>query len=71
MADVPPEDDGALEYGTEAERVAAWRLHVLVNVAGYPVPLAELIAASDADLHRAVDLLAQGCGFELAAEILL
>jgi hypothetical protein len=39
--------------------------------AGYPLPLAEKIAGSDADLHRAVELLAAGCTPETAAEILL
>jgi hypothetical protein len=38
---------------------------------GYPLPLAEKIAHSSADLHYAVDLIAQGCAPETAAEILL
>ena len=54
----------------ESERVASWRLHVLVE-AGFPVPLAEALAHSDVDLHRAVELVARGCEAELAAEILL
>jgi hypothetical protein len=55
---------------TERSKVESWRLHVLIE-AGYPLPLAEKIAHSDADLHRAVQLLAQGCTHETAAEILL
>lgn len=56
---------------TEAERVEAWRLHVLVE-AGYPVAIAERIAVrADVDLHQAVELLARGCAHELAARILL
>ncbi len=39
--------------------------------AGYPLPLAERLAASEADLHRAVELIGQGCAPETAAEILL
>jgi hypothetical protein len=39
--------------------------------AGYPLPLAERIAQSDADLHRAVELIDQGCTHKTAAEILL
>jgi hypothetical protein len=39
--------------------------------AGFPLPLAEKIAHSDADLHHAVDLLHQGCSPETAAEILI
>ena len=54
----------------EEERVAGWRLHVLVE-AGYPVDLAERVAASKADLHQAVRLVAQGCPALLAAQILL
>jgi hypothetical protein len=55
---------------TEKSKVEGWRLHVLME-AGYPLPLAERIAASDADLHRAVELIAAGCTAETAAEILL
>jgi hypothetical protein len=39
--------------------------------AGYPLPLAERIAHSEADLHHAVDLIRQGCAPETAAEILV
>jgi hypothetical protein len=55
---------------TEKSKVEGWRLHVLME-AGYPLPLAERIAASDADIHRAVELIAAGCTAETAAEILL
>jgi hypothetical protein len=58
------------QQGSERSKVEGWRLHVLVE-AGYPLPLAEKLAASDADLHRAVELVAQGCDHETAAEILL
>ena len=54
----------------ERDKVESWRLHVLI-VAGFPLPLAERIAGSEADLHRAVELVQQGCSFETAAEILL
>lgn len=54
-------DDLAEELVTEPERVESWRLHNLVE-AGYPLPLAE---------HQAVELVAQGCAHQLAAEILL
>jgi hypothetical protein len=55
---------------TEREKVESWRLHVLIE-AGYPLPLAEKLAHSDADLHQAVELTRSGCSFETAAEILL
>ena len=55
---------------SEREKVESWRLHVLVE-AGYPLPLAEKIAHSEADLHRAVELVLAGCAYETAAEILL
>ena len=45
-------------------------MHVLVE-AGYPLPLAEKIAHSEADLHTAVELVLAGCTHETAAEILL
>jgi hypothetical protein len=56
--------------GGERSKVESWRLHVLME-AGYPLPLAERLAGSDADLHRAVEILGQGCTPETAVEILL
>ena len=55
---------------SERAKVESWRLHVLIE-AGYPLPLAERLAASGVDLHQAVDLVALGCSPEVAAEILL
>jgi hypothetical protein len=55
---------------SERSKVESWRLHVLIE-AGYPLPLAERLAASEADLHRAVELVASGCAHQTAAEILL
>jgi hypothetical protein len=66
-------DDGMMqtaETETERAKVESWRLHILVE-AGYPLPLAEKIASSEADLHRAVDLVRRGCRPETAAQILL
>jgi hypothetical protein len=54
----------------ERAKVQSWRLHVLIE-AGYPLPLAEKLADSDADLHDAVELVASGCAHETAARILL
>jgi hypothetical protein len=59
-----------IEPQTEREKVESWRLHVLIE-AGYPLPLAEKIAGSDADLHHAVELVTAGCTHRTAAEILL
>lgn len=59
-----------VETYDERVKVETWRLHVLME-AGYPVPLAERIAHSNADLHRAVELVRAGCAPELAAEILI
>jgi hypothetical protein len=55
---------------SERSKVEGWRLHVLME-AGYPISLAERVAASEADLHRAVELVRSGCTPETAAEILL
>lgn len=55
---------------SERAKVQSWRLHVLIE-AGYPLPLAEKLADSDADLHRAVELVVAGCEHETAARILL
>ena len=55
----------------ERAKVEGWRLHVLIE-AGYPLPLAEKIAQSGADLHEAVTLVARrGCQPNVAADILL
>ena len=54
----------------EQAKVESWRLHVLME-AGYPLHLAERLAGSEADLHRAVELVGAGCTPETAAEILL
>jgi hypothetical protein len=54
----------------ERAKVESWRLHVLIE-AGYPVPLAEKVAHSEADLHKAVELVTSGCRPETAVEILL
>lgn len=54
--------------GTSPE-VEAWRLHVLLQ-AGYPLKVAERIAAANADLHVAVEILERGCTPHMAARIL-
>jgi hypothetical protein len=55
----------------ERSKVESWRLHVLME-AGFPLPLAEKLAHSEADLHRAVELVLRGgCDHETAARILL
>lgn len=62
----PPEPEPL----TEQERVELWREDVLIR-AGYPNLEAAKIAASDADLHRATELLKAGCSIHTALEILL
>ncbi|HSC92149.1 MAG TPA: hypothetical protein VLB86_10895 [Gaiellaceae bacterium] len=59
-----------IEAESERSKVEGWRLHVLIE-AGYPLHLAERLAASEVDLHRAVELLGSGCEPATAAEILL
>ena len=58
------------EVETERSKVESWRLHVLIE-AGYPLTVAERLAASEADLHLAVELVGNGCAHATAAEILL
>ena len=59
-----------IEAPSERSKVESWRLHVLIE-AGYPLPLAERVAVSEADLHLAVSLVENGCAPATAAEILL
>ena len=54
----------------ERSKVESWRLHILIE-AGYPLPLAERLAVSEADLHLACEMLGRGCTPETATEILL
>jgi hypothetical protein len=54
----------------ETAKVTGWRLHVLIE-AGYPFDAAERIAESEVDLHRAVELVMQGCSPDVAEKILL
>jgi hypothetical protein len=59
-----------LVFETEIERIERWRAEELER-AGYPALAAgELAARHDVDLHRAVDLLRQGCSVEVALQIL-
>jgi hypothetical protein len=58
------------ETHDERGKVESWRLHILME-AGFPLPLAEKIAHSEADLHRAVELVREGCPPETVARILL
>ena len=62
--------EAAERGGNERAKVEGWRLHVLIE-AGYPLSLAERLAGSEADLHRAVELVDAGCGPDVAADILL
>jgi len=55
---------------SERAKVESWRLHVLIE-AGYPLPLAERIAGSEGGGGGGGELIAQGCAFETAAEILV
>ena len=55
----------------EMLEVEQWRF-VVLQKAGYPKPLAKVLAAClDVDLHDAVELLDRGCSPKTAGEILL
>jgi len=58
-------------FESELTQVERWRIDELER-AGYDPRAAMMLAARhDVDLHRAVDLLRQGCSTELALKILL
>ena len=60
-----------LVYERELNQVERWRADELER-AGYDARAAETLAKRhDVDLHRAADLLRNGCPPELALEILL
>lgn len=55
---------------TEAQRVIAWRVSLLID-AGCPATLAQALARdSRYDLHELLELIDRGCPPELAARIL-
>lgn len=54
----------------ENERVERWRAQELERAGYSPEAAAELAARSDVDLHRAIDLLTQGCPPQVALDIL-
>jgi len=54
----------------ESERVEGWRRERLERAGYTPVDAAEIASRTDIDLHRAVQLVEQGCPPELAAQIL-
>ena len=56
---------------TERDKIERWRADELER-AGYEAAAAALLAGrGDVDLHRAIDLLRNGCSPELALQILL
>lgn len=56
---------------TEIERIERWRAAELERAGFDPAGAAAIAARHDVDLHRAVEMLEQGCPAELALKILL
>jgi hypothetical protein len=56
---------------TEIERIEQWRAEELERAGYEPRAAATIAARHDIDLHKAVDLLRQGCPAELAVQILV
>jgi hypothetical protein len=56
---------------TEIERIELWRAEELERAGYEPRAAATIAARHDIDLHKAVDLLRQGCPAELALQILV
>jgi hypothetical protein len=57
------------ELDVEDRRIAQWRFDQFHSL-GFGSVEASLLAASDADLHRARSLVAAGCPLHLALKIL-
>ena len=60
-----------LRDDTELERVQAWRAEELERAGYSPAAAAQLAARLDVDLHRAIDLVREGCAPDTALSILL
>ena len=58
-------------YDNELSQVERWRIDELERAGYDPRAAMTLAARHDVDLHRAVDLLHNGCSAELALKILL
>lgn len=58
------------ERETEDDRIMHWRLEQFAAL-GFEPLVAEMLAASEADLHEARALVATGCTLPLALKILL
>lgn len=58
-----------VEAVDEAERVEAWRTHVLCEDAHLSIQAALVIAKTDRDLHQVVRAMNNGCSEERALEI--
>ena len=58
-------------YETELTQVQRWRIEELERAGYDPRAAMALGSRNDIDLHRAVDLLRNGCSLELALQILL
>jgi hypothetical protein len=56
---------------TEMDRVELWRTEELIRAGYTPTDAVALAARHDIDLHRAVELLDQGCSADLALDILI
>jgi hypothetical protein len=56
---------------SEQELVERWRAEELERAGFGPLDAAEIAARVDVDLHRAVELIQNGCSPELAKQILL
>ena len=56
---------------TEMDRVESWRAEELIRAGYDPSDAVALAARHDIDLHRAVELIQQGCPYETAIEILI
>jgi hypothetical protein len=56
---------------TELDRVESWRAEELLRAGYTPTDAVALAARHDIDLHRAVELLEQGCPIETAIDILI
>ena len=56
---------------TEMDKVEHWRAEELVRAGYDPSDAVALAARHDIDLHRAVELVRNGCPYETAIEILI
>ena len=70
-ANMPKEEVEEAPKGVEIDSVTGWRYTFLLGLGFEPLDCLEMAVNRNVDIHRASDLLGQGCPVDTAVRILL